>query len=150
MVSYLPLLLTKFIQEAWTAIINETTITPETNTFIKFINELWIPLSNILSCASERHHTTNLVEKVHHRINARFVKKTAFFSIYFYLKRKVCHQDYKIMKSYFDLPKENRRNKEDSKITHLVYDVDEGKISPIQTIKSHHCLFFFFFKLYCH
>lgn len=141
MVSYLPLLPSRFIEDAWNSIIRETDDTEDIRKFKNYFNKQWIPLvrDEILNCAFERHRTTNPVEGWHRRLNARFQKKCPFFKFVFKLKREADYQDHKIMKSYFDVPKKNRRDRQiyaDKKITQFVQDVETDIITPVQFLKK--------------
>jgi hypothetical protein len=142
MTSYLPLLPERFIEKTWNSIINAAQITENVSKFIEYYNKQWIPLikDEILSCAYQRHRTTNPVEGWHHRVNVRFGKKNPpFFRFFSKLKTEAVHQDHRIMKSYFTVPKKNRRNRHirlDRALKALVEEVDTEKISPIFFLKQ--------------
>lgn len=142
MVSYLPLLPENFIEETWHVIMNSAEVKENVSKFKDYFDRQWIPIikDNGLSCAFELHRTTNPVEGFHHRVNERFGKKNPpFFKFFWNLKKEAVHQDHRLMKSYFGVPKKNKRNRLirlDAFLKEHVQDVITEKISPIEFLKK--------------
>lgn len=141
MASLLPLLPFNRISNAWISIANSAPLTDEIVQFKKYFEEQWILKLNpkILSCAYERHRTTNPLEGWHKRLNARIPRKPAFFAFVASLRKEAIHYDHVIKRSYFINLKKNRRAtdiKLNKELKKYLQKLELNEISDIEFLKK--------------
>jgi hypothetical protein len=142
MTALLPLLPHDRIFNTWCELLELVPATDEAVLFKKYFEKQWISKSDpkILSCAYERHRTTNAVEGWHRRLNARIIKRPTFFAFVAGLKKEATHCDFIIKSSMFRaLPKRNRRLRDihfDKKLRHLLQELEKDTFSNINFLKE--------------
>lgn len=104
-VPVLPLVPENMFPEAWFEIIQSAPNTNEMRSFRQYFERTWYPKFNpsILSCANQRHRTTNTVEGWHKRLNAKIPKKISLMLFIYKLRKEAEFSNQKILKSEFEL-----------------------------------------------
>lgn len=110
LISMVPLLPAHSIRNACLLIWDDAPISVELNKFQKYFYRQWLKIqTDVLSCADDKHRTTNALEAWHRRVNARIPKTPNLFLFLYALKREAIHFDAKIRQSLFGTLKKNRR-----------------------------------------
>lgn len=132
----LPLIPTACIADAWINIIQITPDTDEMRDFHWYVNKQWLSLP-MISCAKERHRTTNSVEAWHRRLNSRVARKPTFVYFLQKIREESKIQDIKLCKNIFNV---NNRKKVDIKFdteyTKLLTALEEGLITPFDFLEK--------------
>lgn len=81
MAAMIPLLPANLIPAAWSHILDKSPRNDGMKRFRRYSERQWYPKfsPNILSCAGQRHRTTNSLEGWHRRINGRIPKNPNFY-----------------------------------------------------------------------
>lgn len=137
----LPLLPARRIPEAWASILEESPVITTLNRFLKYFKQQWKPLitPGLLSCADDRHRTTNPLEGWHRRLNANIKKNPNFFYFLHKLRQEAKHVDIKITDSIFSTLAKNRKNYDivfDEKLKNLLSDLNQNKFSAMTFLKK--------------
>lgn len=129
----LPLLPSHFIAEGWQIISEKMEATRNMDNFLQCFEKQWIRLgSTLLSCAGQRHCTTNALEGWHHRLNVLTPKGPTLFNFIHKLKKESKHFDILMKKNLFTIRRKNRRNKDiqfDTQYNKLLEKLKAKKIS---------------------
>lgn len=138
--SHLPLLPAEYTREAWASIQNIAPQTEEMDKFKEYFVNQWYPkLETIISCAENKHRTTNPVEGFHRRLNSRFPRSPNIFLFIKCLLKEYKHYDFKIKSILFNPEKKNRRNKNiifDKKYKKLLRKLLKAEITPMSFLKK--------------
>jgi hypothetical protein len=132
----LPLLPTKHISEAWIEILQITPDTQEMQNFHTYVNKQWLSLP-MISCANEKHRTTNSVEAWHRRLNSRVSAKPTFISFLETLRKEARLQDMRLTKNIFNVNNRKRVDKIfNAKYLTLLSDLQGGLISSFECLEK--------------
>ncbi|KAL0810606.1 hypothetical protein ABMA28_010723 [Loxostege sticticalis] len=112
--SILPLVPAPSIPEAWRYISTKAPNTPEIRKFKRYFEKQWYPRLSpeVLSCAGQRHRTTNALEGWHHRLNVRLPKKCGLYLFIHKLRKESRYWDNRIKESLFCTYRGQRRGKD--------------------------------------
>lgn len=78
-----------------------------------YLERQWHPLiSTLISCAGQRHRTTNPLEGWHRRLNVVIPKRPSLFIFIHKIRGESKHFDVIIKKSLFESRRKNRNNKD--------------------------------------
>lgn len=133
----LPLLPGYLIPEVWFRIIDSAPNNPRMQAFKRYFERTWYPhlKPSIISCAHERHRTTNAVEGWHRRLQVKIPKKISLLFFIYKLRKEAKYSDGKIRKSFFEQPKRNRRNRDvlfDVKYKKYLEQLEINQITPCE------------------
>ncbi|KAL0868257.1 hypothetical protein ABMA27_007788 [Loxostege sticticalis] len=142
-IAILPLLPAENIPEGCqklTEIIENESLLPLFETFLKYFAKQWYPRMNpsLLSCSGQRHRTTNALEGWHHRINVKIPKRPSLFLFLQKLRKEAKHFDSKLKNSQFQT-KKKRYNKYihfDKKYKKVLTKLKNGQITVITFLKK--------------
>lgn len=111
MAAMIPLLPANLIPAAWSHILDKSPRNDGMKRFRRYFERQWYPKfsPNILSCAGQRHRTTNSLEGWHRRINGRIPKNPNFYYFLFKLKKEAKYWDQRITDSLFKVLRNRRR-----------------------------------------
>lgn len=139
MVAILPLLPQNFIQEGWTSIVDNAPDSDEIKNFIKYFLRQWHPILSQISCAHEKHRTTNSLEGWHRRLNSRVRKTPNIFHFIKRLQKEARYYDFKIKSVLFHGLKKNRRLVDtyfDKKFKRLLTKLENGNLTTINFLRK--------------
>lgn len=110
----LPLLPPNKILEAWLEIAESAPATNNMRAFKKYFAKTWYPQhsAEVLSCAYQRHRTTNAVEGWHRRLQVKIPKKISLLFFLHRLRKEADISDSKINRSFFEPASKNRRRRD--------------------------------------
>lgn len=111
MVAMFPLLPESYISVAWRHILDNAPNSQEMTRFRRYFETQWFPKlpASILSCAGQRHRTTNCLEGWHRRINGRMGKSHSLYDFLFKLRKEAKFWDQRISDSLFKKMRNKRR-----------------------------------------
>lgn len=143
MVCILPLLPPRHIPEGWHIILEHIEVETQhsMDRFQFYFQNQWYPRLHprLLSCAGQRHRTTNALEGWHHRMNVLIPKRPNLFFFVQKLRKEARHFDIKIKKSLFESQRKNRRNKYvvfDKKYKRFLNQLQGGEINVKDILKN--------------
>lgn len=141
MTSILPLLPARYISDGWDIISNQIDVVNTMAGFKTYYQNQWYPRMSpgLLSCAGQRHRTTNSLEGWHHRINVLIPKRPSLYYFIHKIRKEAKHFDIKIKNSLFESQRKNRKNKYiqfDKKYSRLLKQLNRGEISVGQFLKK--------------
>lgn len=98
MSAIIPLVPENDIPEAWHCILENAKNSSEMKRFRKYFESTWYPKKSpaTLSCAGQRHRTTNALEGRHRRINARIPKNPNLYLFLYKLRKESKYWDRRI------------------------------------------------------
>lgn len=111
MSAIIPLVPASLIPEAWRHIIQSVDNSPEMRLFRRYFESTWYPRHSpeLLSCADQRHRTTNALEGWHRRINARIQKNPNLYYFIYMLRKEAKYWDGRINDSLFKKINQKRK-----------------------------------------
>lgn len=134
MASMIPLLPADKIPQAWRYILDKYSACQEMKVFRQYFEKQWYPqLSpDILSCANQRHRTTNATEGWHRRLNGRIPKNPAIHYFLYKLRKEAIYCDTRLVNSLFKTARNKRRMRDiifDKKYNMFLKNLENGKLS---------------------
>lgn len=133
MAAMLPLIPENFIPDAWRHILDKSPHTDEMKRFRRYFERQWYPnfSPNILSCAGQRHRTTNALEGWHRRINGRIPKNPNLYFFLYKLKKETKYWNQRIINSIFKVLRNRRRQRDiifDKKYNKYLMELQNGNL----------------------
>lgn len=138
----IPLVPADKIPATWCYVINQAPNSSEMHRFRKYFEKQWYPKmsTTLLTCAFQRHRTTNAVEGWHRRVNTgRIPRKPSLYMFVFKLKKESKYWDREIRNSLFKNVRHNRRELDisfDKKYKALLVQLERNNLTLPQFIKS--------------
>lgn len=138
----IPLVPAQHIPATWVHILEQAPQSPGMDHFRRYFERQWFPKlpTSLLSCAGQRHRTTNALEGWHRRINTgRIPNKPSLYMFIYKLKKESVFWDKRIKDSLFKKVKPNRRPKDiyfDRNYKKLLGKLDRNTISLPHFLKK--------------
>uniref|UniRef100_A0A1E1WV05 FLYWCH-type domain-containing protein n=1 Tax=Pectinophora gossypiella TaxID=13191 RepID=A0A1E1WV05_PECGO len=142
MAAILPLLPAQFIPQGRQLILEkmESIHTDTMQQFRNYYERQWFRLSpSMLSCANQRHRTTNSLEGWHHRLNVLIPQRPSLFYFIQKLRKEAQHCNTRITNSLFQNLRKNRRNRDidfDKKYRKIVRKLQSGELTVENFLKK--------------
>lgn len=139
----LALLPAEQIPAAWGYVLSIAPDSDEINKYRRYYESQWYPKMppSMLSCAHQRHRTTNALEAWHRRINAgRIPKRPNFYMFLHKLRRESKYWDRKVTDNLFTHTKKNRQYKDvyfDSKYKKVLRQFERKELTLQQFTKKY-------------
>lgn len=142
MTAMIPLIPENLIPDAWRHILNTSPRTDEMKRFRRYFETQWYPNypPNILSCAGQRHRTTNALEGWHRRINGRIQKNPNLYYFLYKLRKESKYWDQRITNSMFTVLRNRRRRRDiifDRKYNKYLIELQNGNINLPSFLKKY-------------
>lgn len=141
MSAIIPLVPEKDIPAAWNYILEKAADTPEMRRFRRYFESTWYPKKSptVLSCAGQRHRTTNALEGWHRRINARIPKKPNLYYFLYKLRQESKFWDRRIEDLLFKKMPNRRRPRDiqfDKKYNIYLQNLQTKQVTVGQYLKK--------------
>ncbi|KAL0809842.1 hypothetical protein ABMA28_011331 [Loxostege sticticalis] len=129
----LPLLPPDYIAEGWQIICEKIEATRNMDNFLHYFEKQWNRLGpSLLSCAGQRHRTTNALEGWHHRLNVLIPTRPSLFNFIHKIRKESKHFDILMKRNLFTTRRKNRRNRDiqfDKQYNKLLAELTDKRIS---------------------